>query len=61
MGYRIIATLGHRPWWGLGLVTRVQTLVAESPPGMTREQAEETRRMFLATDGCLGARLEEVE
>lgn len=46
---------------GLGLVRRAQTLVAESPAGTTREQAEEARRMFLETDGCLGARLEEVE
>lgn len=61
MSYRIIATVEHRPWWGLGLVRRAQTLVAESPAGTTREQAEEARRMFLETDGCLGARLEEVE
>lgn len=61
MSYRIIATIEDRPWWGLGLVKREETVVVASPPETTREQAEEARQMLLSADGCLGARLEEVD
>lgn len=59
--YLIVATVAHRPWWGLGLVKGQKVITAQSPAGTTGEKAEEMRGLFLEADGCISARLETLE